>query len=95
MAYKVEWKVTNHENPDKVYETVLSFWQDSTSNQSLLDQHHDVDVRLVIDKDNTLAEDGKSIVHWKEFSDEDSFNQWKTAKELLPAIDEDLTFTRI
>jgi hypothetical protein len=34
-------------------------------------------------------------VHWKEFSDEDSFNQWKTAKELLPAIDEDLTFTRI
>lgn len=95
MAYKVEWKVTNHENPDKVYETVLSFWQDSTSNQSLLDQHHDVDVRLVIDKDNTLAEDGKSVVHWKRFMSEESFNEWLTEKGKLLTIDEDLTFTRI
>jgi hypothetical protein len=60
-----------------------------------LDQHHDVDVRLVIDKDNTLAEDGKSVVHWKRFMSEESFNEWLTEKGKLLTIDEDLTFTRI
>jgi hypothetical protein len=92
MAHKVEWTVTQN-NTDTVYESVEAFFVEE--DEALVKQHTDIEIGLVLDKDNTLSEDGKSFVHTKTFDNEENYNAWSTEKAKLSAIDEHLTYTLV
>ena len=95
MAHTVEWTVANHVNPDSVYDTVVDFWADSRNEESKVTQHLNNDTTFVSNKWSTLSGDKKSVTHTKVFLDEVTYNNWSTAKDSLPAIDEDLTYTPV
>ena len=95
MAYSVEWKVENTTRPDVTYDTVVDFWFASANDQSKVTQHLNNDSSFVLDKYSTLSADKKSVTHTKSFANEDSYNEWLTAKNKLPVIDEELTFTKL
>ena len=90
MTHIVEWTVTQN-NADTVYETVEAFFVET--DEALVKQHTDIESGFVLDKTNTLSEDGKSFVHTKTFDNEEKYNEWLEEKARLPAIDEHLTYT--
>lgn len=94
MSYSVKWIVENKINP-LIYLSIVQFWECQINNEDILTQHHILNKKFVLEKGSFLAKDGKSIVHYKVFSSEKSFNEWLELKDKLPSLDKELTWTRI
>ena len=92
MVKIVEWKITDKNNPDKVYNEVADFFKDGTDSEELVKQHLDIEVDLLEDKISELSADGKFISHYKIFSNNDNYEEWKEKKEALAPIDGHLNF---
>ena len=95
MAHTVEWNVVKTSPDDKVFDTVVDYWNDSVNDSDRVTQHLNNDSAFVLNKYSTLSGDRKSVTHTKTFASEDSYNEWLTAKNKLPAIDENLTITNV
>ena len=91
MSHTAKWLITD--KSDTAYKSVVAFF--GTADDTLVKQHTDIEIGLVLDKVNSLSEDGKSIIHAKTFENAEDYNTWLTEKEKLPAIDKHLIYTPI
>ena len=91
MSHTAKWSITD--KSDTVYESVAAFF--GTDDDTVAKQHTDIEIDLVLDKVNSLSEDGKSIIHAKTFENVEDYNTWLTEKAKLPEIDKHLTYTPI
>ena len=94
MSYSVKWIVENKINP-LIYLSTTQFWECQINNEDILTQHLNLNKKFVLEKGSFLAKDGESIVHYRVFSSEKSFNEWLELKDKLPILDKELTWTRI
>ena len=91
MAYTQTWSITD--NSGTAYKSVEAFF--ATGDEELVKQHLDIESGFVLNKVNSLSEDGKSFLHQKTFENKESYNTWLTEKAKLPAIDKHLTYTMV
>ena len=93
MSKRVERKVTDNQNPDKVRKEVIDFF-DPNTDEDLIKKHIAIE-KGICDKFNEMSIDGKSFTHIKFFDDDDDYVYWSEAKRKLPPIDEHLTYTLV
>ena len=95
MAYTAKWIVKNTKK-DLIYTSLSNFWSEIEPNdESAMVQHSFNNHKYAMDRGGFLALDGKSILYWMMFRDEDDYKKWYEEFKKLPAIDEDLEYTEI
>ena len=94
MAYTAKWIVKN-KKVDLIFTSLSNFWSIVENDESAMVQHSILNRRYTMDKGGFLAKDGKTILYWMMFRNEDDYKRWSEAYKKLPPIDEDLEWVEI
>jgi len=89
----IQLKYTNIINPDKTYEDVAEFFENSNAgidDEEALNNHISNDRLYEFSNDKTLLYDKKSVMITRTFTNEDTANKWLEERKKLPKIDKNL-----
>ena len=89
----IQLKYTNIINPDKTYEDVAEFFENSNAgidDEEALNSHISNDRLYEFSNDKILLDDKKSVMITRTFTNEDTANKWLEERKKLPTIDKNL-----
>ena len=89
----IKFKYTNKTSPDKTYEDVAEFFENSNAgidDEEALKNHVSNDRLYEFSNDKELLDDKKTVVITRTFTNESTAEKWLEERNKLPVIDKNL-----
>ena len=89
----IKLKYTNKTSPDKTYEDVAEFFENSNAgidDEEALNNHVSNDRLYEFSNDKELLDDKKTVVITRTFTNESTAEKWLEERNKLPVIDKNL-----
>ena len=90
MAIDVQFLYKNLVAPNKIYESVVDFFDSTytgTTDEEDLQKHHEVNSKYIYERMSVLTPDKKGVVTVRRFDTSSHYNEWKKQRSVLPNID--------